>query len=166
MCIPFIKDVESMLHYVMYMCFIFNTDVLHTNCLVSHIKSFPSHTAPAGYVCPACSTSVRVVSRTRLYICMQNNWPVRLFYFSPNFLFCDYTHTHTHTPNGWRKKLKHHLKFEFPACFLILQCKNSWWKSVVAFVELSPIFTKQSCTSQGTFLNNYFVTFFIKIYRH
>ncbi|XP_062178099.1 uncharacterized protein LOC133882886 [Alnus glutinosa] len=32
--------------------------VLHTNCLVSHIKSFPSHTAPAGYVCPACSTSI------------------------------------------------------------------------------------------------------------
>lgn len=33
-------------------------DVIHTNCLVSHIKSFPPHTAPAGYVCPACSTSV------------------------------------------------------------------------------------------------------------
>ncbi|XP_035540726.1 zinc finger protein-like 1 homolog isoform X3 [Juglans regia] len=32
--------------------------VLHTNCLVSHVKSFPSHTAPAGYVCPACSTSI------------------------------------------------------------------------------------------------------------
>ncbi|KAB1208379.1 hypothetical protein CJ030_MR7G001348 [Morella rubra] len=30
--------------------------VIHTNCLVSHVKSFPSHTAPAGYVCPACST--------------------------------------------------------------------------------------------------------------
>ncbi|KAK4788107.1 hypothetical protein SAY86_019426 [Trapa natans] len=29
--------------------------VIHTNCLVSHIKSFPSHTAPAGYTCPACS---------------------------------------------------------------------------------------------------------------
>ncbi|GMN37873.1 hypothetical protein TIFTF001_007168 [Ficus carica] len=32
--------------------------VIHTSCLVSHIKSFPSHTAPAGYVCPACSTSI------------------------------------------------------------------------------------------------------------
>ncbi|PKI71374.1 zinc finger protein-like 1 homolog isoform X1 [Punica granatum] len=32
--------------------------VVHTNCLVSHIKSFPPHTAPAGYVCPACSTSL------------------------------------------------------------------------------------------------------------
>ncbi|PSS29274.1 Zinc finger protein-like [Actinidia chinensis var. chinensis] len=30
--------------------------IIHTNCLVSHIKSFPPHTAPAGYVCPACST--------------------------------------------------------------------------------------------------------------
>ncbi|KAK4801474.1 hypothetical protein SAY86_021961 [Trapa natans] len=30
--------------------------VMHTNCLVSHIKSFPAHTAPAGYICPACST--------------------------------------------------------------------------------------------------------------
>lgn len=33
-------------------------DVIHTNCLVSHIKSFPPHTAPAGYACPSCSTSV------------------------------------------------------------------------------------------------------------
>ncbi|PNY04533.1 zinc finger protein 1-like [Trifolium pratense] len=32
--------------------------VIHTNCLVSHIKSFPPHTAPAGYACPSCSTSV------------------------------------------------------------------------------------------------------------
>ncbi|XP_019451406.1 PREDICTED: zinc finger protein-like 1 homolog [Lupinus angustifolius] len=32
--------------------------VIHTNCLVSHIKSFPPHTAPAGYVCPSCSTPV------------------------------------------------------------------------------------------------------------
>uniref|UniRef100_A0A5B7AEF9 Putative zinc finger protein-like 1 n=1 Tax=Davidia involucrata TaxID=16924 RepID=A0A5B7AEF9_DAVIN len=32
--------------------------ILHTNCLVSHIKGFPPHTAPAGYVCPACSTSI------------------------------------------------------------------------------------------------------------
>ncbi|KAF8404895.1 hypothetical protein HHK36_009790 [Tetracentron sinense] len=32
--------------------------VIHTNCLVSHIKSFPPHTAPAGYVCPSCSTSI------------------------------------------------------------------------------------------------------------
>ncbi|KAK4793137.1 hypothetical protein SAY86_023572 [Trapa natans] len=32
--------------------------VIHTSCLVSHIKSFPPHTAPAGYVCPACSTSL------------------------------------------------------------------------------------------------------------
>ncbi|XP_050212020.1 uncharacterized protein LOC126662168 [Mercurialis annua] len=32
--------------------------VIHTDCLVSHIKSFPSHTAPAGYICPSCSTSI------------------------------------------------------------------------------------------------------------
>ncbi|PIN19759.1 hypothetical protein CDL12_07549 [Handroanthus impetiginosus] len=32
--------------------------VIHTNCLVSHIKTFPLHTAPAGYICPACSTSL------------------------------------------------------------------------------------------------------------
>ncbi|XP_021725362.1 zinc finger protein-like 1 homolog [Chenopodium quinoa] len=32
--------------------------VIHTNCLISHLKSFPPHTAPAGYVCPACSTSI------------------------------------------------------------------------------------------------------------
>ncbi|XP_006346311.1 zinc finger protein-like 1 homolog isoform X3 [Solanum tuberosum] len=33
---------------------------IHTNCLVSHLKSFPPHTAPAGYVCPIleCSTSI------------------------------------------------------------------------------------------------------------
>ncbi|KAK3013908.1 hypothetical protein RJ639_009436 [Escallonia herrerae] len=31
---------------------------IHTNCLVSHIKGFPPHTAPVGYVCPACSTSI------------------------------------------------------------------------------------------------------------
>ncbi|KAJ6809241.1 zinc finger protein-like 1-like protein [Iris pallida] len=30
--------------------------VIHTNCLVSHIQSFPPQTAPAGYVCPACSS--------------------------------------------------------------------------------------------------------------
>ncbi|GAB2292131.1 hypothetical protein Dimus_026383 [Dionaea muscipula] len=32
--------------------------VIHTSCLISHIKSFPPHTAPAGYVCPLCSTSI------------------------------------------------------------------------------------------------------------
>ncbi|XP_057964760.1 uncharacterized protein LOC131155557 [Malania oleifera] len=32
--------------------------VLHSNCLVSHIKGLPLHTAPAGYVCPACSTPI------------------------------------------------------------------------------------------------------------
>ncbi|EOA30958.1 hypothetical protein CARUB_v10014104mg [Capsella rubella] len=31
---------------------------IHTNCLVSHIKSFPPHTAPAGYVCPSCNTPI------------------------------------------------------------------------------------------------------------
>ncbi|KAG6417477.1 hypothetical protein SASPL_119657 [Salvia splendens] len=30
--------------------------VIHSDCLVSHVKSFPPQTAPAGYVCPACST--------------------------------------------------------------------------------------------------------------
>ncbi|KAF6135711.1 hypothetical protein GIB67_028282 [Kingdonia uniflora] len=33
-------------------------DVLHTSCLVSHLQSFPPHTAPAGYTCPSCSTSI------------------------------------------------------------------------------------------------------------
>lgn len=32
--------------------------IIHTNCLISHIKSFPQHTAPAGYVCPSCSTPI------------------------------------------------------------------------------------------------------------
>ncbi|XP_058080556.1 uncharacterized protein LOC131228723 [Magnolia sinica] len=32
--------------------------IMHTNCLVSHVQSFPPHTAPAGYVCPKCSTSI------------------------------------------------------------------------------------------------------------
>eukprot|EP00268_Persea_americana_P044772 TRINITY_DN4529_c0_g1_i1.p1 TRINITY_DN4529_c0_g1~~TRINITY_DN4529_c0_g1_i1.p1 ORF type:complete len:358 (+),score=69.50 TRINITY_DN4529_c0_g1_i1:173-1246(+) len=32
--------------------------VIHTSCLVSHIQNFPPHTAPAGYVCPACSTTI------------------------------------------------------------------------------------------------------------
>ncbi|KAK1402461.1 zinc finger protein-like 1-like [Heracleum sosnowskyi] len=32
--------------------------VIHTSCLASHIKDFPPHTAPAGYVCPSCSTSI------------------------------------------------------------------------------------------------------------
>lgn len=32
--------------------------VIHTNCLISHVKNFPPHTAPAGYVCPACSVTI------------------------------------------------------------------------------------------------------------
>ncbi|XP_024967092.1 zinc finger protein-like 1 homolog [Cynara cardunculus var. scolymus] len=32
--------------------------IIHTSCLISNIKSYPLHTAPAGYVCPACSTSI------------------------------------------------------------------------------------------------------------
>ncbi|XP_077233794.1 RING/U-box superfamily protein [Tasmannia lanceolata] len=32
--------------------------IMHTNCLVSHIQSFPPHTAPAGYVCPTCSSPI------------------------------------------------------------------------------------------------------------
>ncbi|KAJ0933542.1 putative transcription factor C2H2 family [Helianthus annuus] len=32
--------------------------VIHTSCLVSNIKSYPPHTAPPGYVCPACSTPI------------------------------------------------------------------------------------------------------------
>ncbi|KAH9323470.1 hypothetical protein KI387_018109, partial [Taxus chinensis] len=30
----------------------------HTHCLVSHLQSFPPHTAPAGYLCPACSSPI------------------------------------------------------------------------------------------------------------
>jgi len=33
-------------------------DVMHTKCLISHIQSFPTQTAPAGYVCPSCSTPI------------------------------------------------------------------------------------------------------------
>ncbi|XP_010530705.1 PREDICTED: zinc finger protein-like 1 homolog [Tarenaya hassleriana] len=32
--------------------------LIHTSCLISLIKSFPPHTAPAGYVCPSCSTPI------------------------------------------------------------------------------------------------------------
>lgn len=32
--------------------------VVHTHCLVSHLQSFPPHTAPAGYVCPSCSSPI------------------------------------------------------------------------------------------------------------
>eukprot|EP00246_Nothoceros_aenigmaticus_P016254 TRINITY_DN7256_c0_g1_i1.p1 TRINITY_DN7256_c0_g1~~TRINITY_DN7256_c0_g1_i1.p1 ORF type:complete len:367 (+),score=25.05 TRINITY_DN7256_c0_g1_i1:83-1183(+) len=32
--------------------------LLHTVCLDKHLKSFPAHTAPAGYVCPSCSSPV------------------------------------------------------------------------------------------------------------
>ncbi|KAJ0598966.1 putative Zinc finger protein-like 1 [Helianthus annuus] len=35
-----------------------SSDVIHTSCLVSNIKSYPPHTAPSGYVCPACSTPI------------------------------------------------------------------------------------------------------------
>lgn len=32
--------------------------VMHRSCLVSHVQSFPPHTAPAGYMCPKCSASI------------------------------------------------------------------------------------------------------------
>lgn len=32
--------------------------VMHTNCLVLHLQSFPPQTAPAGYVCPSCSSPI------------------------------------------------------------------------------------------------------------
>ncbi|KAL5229834.1 hypothetical protein ABZP36_028610 [Zizania latifolia] len=32
--------------------------VMHTKCLISHIQSFSTQTAPAGYVCPSCSTPI------------------------------------------------------------------------------------------------------------
>ncbi|KAJ6804760.1 zinc finger protein-like 1-like protein [Iris pallida] len=32
--------------------------IIHTNCLVSHIQSFPPQTAPAGFVCPTCSSPI------------------------------------------------------------------------------------------------------------
>ncbi|KAJ7539078.1 hypothetical protein O6H91_11G076300 [Diphasiastrum complanatum] len=32
--------------------------ILHISCLELHLKSFPSHTAPAGYVCPGCSVPI------------------------------------------------------------------------------------------------------------
>nr|CAB3494895.1 unnamed protein product [Digitaria exilis] len=33
-------------------------DVMHTKCLISHIQNFPTETAPAGFVCPSCSTPI------------------------------------------------------------------------------------------------------------
>ncbi|KAG6414970.1 hypothetical protein SASPL_122368 [Salvia splendens] len=44
--------------------------VIHSDCLVSHVKSFPPQTAPAGYVCPACSTPVCSA--------YENTWNVQL----------------------------------------------------------------------------------------
>ncbi|CAD5173668.1 unnamed protein product [Musa acuminata subsp. malaccensis] len=32
--------------------------LMHTHCLVSHIKSFSPQTPPAGYLCPACSSPI------------------------------------------------------------------------------------------------------------
>ncbi|KAL2645214.1 hypothetical protein R1flu_012801 [Riccia fluitans] len=32
--------------------------ILHSHCLETHLRSFPPHTAPAGYVCPLCSTPI------------------------------------------------------------------------------------------------------------
>eukprot|EP00850_Spirogloea_muscicola_P001402 SM000005S17199 [mRNA] locus=s5:736744:739641:+ [translate_table: standard] len=32
--------------------------VLHTQCLLQHLQSFPPYTAPAGYVCPACAAPI------------------------------------------------------------------------------------------------------------
>ncbi|CAL4916287.1 unnamed protein product [Urochloa decumbens] len=32
--------------------------VMHTKCLITHIQSFPTQTAPAGYVCPSCSIPI------------------------------------------------------------------------------------------------------------
>ncbi|KAF3772891.1 Zinc finger protein-like 1, partial [Nymphaea thermarum] len=40
--------------------------VIHTSCLVSHIQKFPPNTAPAGYICPACSSPVRLLT-TRIF---------------------------------------------------------------------------------------------------
>lgn len=37
------------------------SDVIHTKCLVSHIQTFPPQTAPAGYVCPECSSPVSAI---------------------------------------------------------------------------------------------------------
>ncbi|KAI6701465.1 hypothetical protein NL676_015789 [Syzygium grande] len=44
--------------------------VIHTNCLVSFVQSFPPHTAPAGYTCPACSTPTNMypIRHMNLYI--------------------------------------------------------------------------------------------------
>eukprot|EP00850_Spirogloea_muscicola_P017895 SM000158S02027 [mRNA] locus=s158:97819:100560:- [translate_table: standard] len=36
----------------------FSLDVLHTQCLLQHLQSFPPYTAPAGYVCPACAAPI------------------------------------------------------------------------------------------------------------
>ncbi|KAK1268678.1 hypothetical protein QJS04_geneDACA006361 [Acorus gramineus] len=32
--------------------------LIHTNCLVSHVQSYPPQTAPTGYVCPSCSSPI------------------------------------------------------------------------------------------------------------
>ncbi|CAM6129562.1 unnamed protein product [Calypogeia fissa] len=32
--------------------------ILHSGCLEKHLRSFPPHTAPAGYTCPTCTTPI------------------------------------------------------------------------------------------------------------
>ncbi|KAJ3673980.1 hypothetical protein LUZ60_005972 [Juncus effusus] len=32
--------------------------VMHTKCLISHLQNFPPQTAPAGFICPSCSTPI------------------------------------------------------------------------------------------------------------
>ncbi|XP_051190811.1 uncharacterized protein [Lolium perenne] len=32
--------------------------VMHTKCFISHVQSFPTQTAPAGFVCPSCSIPI------------------------------------------------------------------------------------------------------------
>lgn len=40
------------------MIYLASIDILHSKCLETHLRSFPPHTAPAGYTCPTCSTPV------------------------------------------------------------------------------------------------------------
>ena len=57
-------------------------DVIHTNCLVSHIKSFPPHTAPAGFACPSCSTSVSFLKAVYYIISVNQLFHSNILHFT------------------------------------------------------------------------------------
>lgn len=75
-CIIFALRLPSELKLYLVTCYFpLFADVIHTSCLVSHIQKFSPHTTPAGYVCPACSTTVRFQARK---LCMIFSYSILL----------------------------------------------------------------------------------------